>query len=142
MHGTHVPEPLHTPPGQGVPISTLPDVVQKGPGHASLPIVHGLPVEQVAPDVHTLQLPAPSHVPVPPSPLPHIVPDDAFAPIVQTGVPEEHEITPKMHGLPVLHEAPGVHDTQCPEPSQTPPVHVVPAVLNDACAHTGLPVPH
>jgi len=108
-------------------------------GHAVTPSTHGLPVLQLTPPEHTLQLPLPSHKPLA-SPLPHGVEGDAFPVGTQTGPPVAHEIAPRVHGLPVLHGVPLAHTTHAPAPLHTPPVHGLPAFTFPANTHVAMPV--
>lgn len=64
-HATHVPAPLHTPPGHETPAPALPDTLHTALPlpHAVVPVVHALPVEHAAPAEHGLQVPEPSHTP-------------------------------------------------------------------------------
>jgi hypothetical protein len=88
------------------------------------------------PDVHALQFPELSHVP----PV-HALPDGRIPLVVQTGMPLEHEIVPDRHGIPGLHDAPGVHAMQEPVPLHTPPEHAVPGGEFEG-VHCGVPLPH
>lgn len=54
-----------------------------------------------------------------------------------------HCISPRSHGLPVEHAAPGMHDVEhVPRPSHEPPVHVVPVAAKPSGAHDAVPVVH
>jgi hypothetical protein len=56
----------------------------------------------------------------------------------QVGIPVEQSISPRSHGLPVLHGAPGVQPMQLPPLSQTPPGHMRPSVTNMFAGHAAL----
>jgi hypothetical protein len=136
-HATHAPLPLHTPPGHDVPAPTLPVVPHTGPPveHPIDPVVHGFPVLHDAPGEHATHVPLPLH-----TPPGHDAPAPTLPDVVHTGPPLEHEIDPVVHGLPVLHDAPGEHATHVPLPLHTPPGHDVPAARLPEVPHTGPPV--
>ena len=62
---THIPLPLHTPPGQPIPAATLLDAVHIGPPlvHETVPFWHGLPREHPEPELHATQVPDPLQTP-------------------------------------------------------------------------------
>lgn len=132
-----------------VPAAVLPDFWHTGEPvlHAVVPVVHGLPVLQLAP---WLQL---THEPLllQTLPLPQEVPGATFCPESwQTGVPLVQEIVPVWHGLEGVHAAPLVQATQAPDPLQTlfvpqaVPAGALPEVwqVADPDAHEIVPVVH
>ena len=97
-HATHVPDPLHTPPGQPVPGAAFPLTLHTGaPLEQSIaPVVHGLPVPHDAPCEHATHTPLPLHT--------------AFDPHVPHDPP--HASPPQLRPLHC-----GAH-THCPAPLQ------------------------
>ena len=136
-HGTHVPVPLHTPPGQVVPAATLPVVPHTGAPVVQLiaPVVHAFPVLHAMPAVHVTHVPVPLHTP----PV-HGVPAGELPVAPHTGAPLVHVSVPvRQAGMPVAHAMPGTHGTHAPAPLHTPPVHTVPAGTLPLVVHTGPP---
>ena len=140
MHGTHAPEPLHTPPVHGVPAVALPVDVHIAPPapHERVPVRQTSVGVQVLPSTHGTHAPAPSHAP----PV-HAVPLGACPFATQTGPPLAHEFAPVSHGLAGTHELPSMHATQVPVLLHTWPLpHGTPAGAMPVSLHTGAPVAH
>ena len=91
LHGTQAPEPLHTPPVQGVPGALLDACEHTGPPElpAMVAFSHSLLVVQSIPLEHATHAPAPLH-----TPSGQVVPAVMFCGFVHLGVPVEQEITP------------------------------------------------
>lgn len=102
----HEPPPLHTPPGQVVPAGALPFAVHTGAplAHASVPVVHGLPVGQVAPATHALHTPWPSH-----TPPGHVLPAGVFPLDMHIAVPLVQSVIPVVHAFAGVHGALASH---------------------------------
>lgn len=137
-HAVHEPE-LHTPPGQAVPLVTLPVSVQTAEPVAQLmaPVRHTFAGEQPAPLLHGL------HPPLRHTPPAHGVPLLLLLPSVQTGLPVLQEVLPFRQAWPgfVEQPAPSLHALQVPL-LQTPPGHPVPLGLFALSTHCGEPVEH
>lgn len=88
-HATHEPA-LQTPPGQAVPVPTLPDSTQTALPELQfvLPVLHGFAGLQEAPCEQGLHEP-PLH-----TPPGHDVPFILLLPLVQTPLPELQSMTP------------------------------------------------
>lgn len=87
--------------------------------------------------VTVVQVPEPLHVP--PG---HAVPAGALPLAVHTGAPVVQLVVPVVQGLPVEHDAPGIHATQLPAALHTPPLHAVPTGSGLVALQTGDPVVH
>lgn len=88
-HATQEP-PEQVPPGQAVPLPTLPDSLQTGAPdpHPMLPVLHGFAGLQLAPALHGLHEP-PLH-----TPAGHAVPFILLEPFTHTPLPELQSMTP------------------------------------------------
>ena len=125
-HATQLPV-LHTPPGQAVPMPTLPDSTHTPEPELQLmlPVLQGLAGEQPAPPLHGLHEP-PLHTP----------PGHTALPVAQSMTPLRHVEL----GF-VVQPSPALRTLQKP-PLHTPPGHAVPLVFSLPSEHTGLSVPH
>jgi hypothetical protein len=91
LHATHVPDPLHTPPGHGVPAPAFPVALHTGPPELQsiVPLVHGFPVLHPAPAEHDTHEPLPLHTPPgQPDPAP------TFPAKLHTGLPLLQSVVP------------------------------------------------
>jgi hypothetical protein len=123
------PSPHRTPAGR----SALTVHVDTSPAQATVPVVHGLPVLHNVPAMHSLHSPAPLHTPVDPQPVPGITSSVG----TQTGAPEPQSTWPVVHGLPVLHTAPGEHTSHAPVPlHERPAPQVTPRGTSLSGSHT------
>jgi hypothetical protein len=68
------------------------------------PVVHGFPVAQAAPGVHTLHSPAASHS----RPSSQLVPAGSTPTTLQVATPSAQTMVPCSHGLPVSQSAPSM----------------------------------
>jgi hypothetical protein len=123
-HPLQWPEPSQTPPGQAIPAATFPLVVHIGEPLAQsiCPVAQGLPVEHDAPVVQATHVPAPSH-----TPPGQVAPAVALVLPSHRGIPAEQLVIAMTQAFPVSHGEPAAHAMQVPDPSHTPPGHIVPA---------------
>lgn len=105
--------------------------------HEVVPVVHALPVLQLAPCWQATHAPCPSQT----MPLPHEVPAGASPFGLQTGLPPLQSAVPVWHGLLGTQAAPCWHAPQVPIEEQTLPLpQDVPAGCAPAGWQTGWPV--
>lgn len=112
----------HVPPGHAVPFGVFTTFVQVGPEEQSLvPVWQMLPLGlHGEPGAHATQTPA-----LQTTLEPQVVPSGRFAVGVHVTPGDEHVIDPFWHGLPGVHDAPGVHWTHCEFEQNHPDWHGV-----------------
>lgn len=120
MHSLHVPVTLHCPTVPQVePAGTVPESVHTGEPEPQLvaPVVHGLPVLQMAPSMHTSQEPVALHA----RPSAHLVPGGRPAAEMHSVTPGVGQSTvPDVQGSPVAHTDPSMHSLHMPPGLQVP----------------------
>lgn len=136
LHATQLP-PLQTPPGQPVPVPTLPFSTQTPlPDEQSMaPVRHVLAGVQPAPLLHGLQLPP---LQTPPA---HGVPLFRLPVSVHTALPVEQSMAPERHVADGVQPAPALHGLHEP-PRHAPPEHGVPLFFAEPSTHTAEPELH